>query len=180
LYDKGYNRGERDIKTEVSKLPGAPDRRELQIDPKTSQKKKGIIEKLIKKLFFNTKTTIENKMNVVSDKFIEIKGGLGNYLTEFEAGFKTEKNNIKKNIEAGYIDGRGETLKDLGKDIKTFLYSARLDKNLCNECAPFDGQVMTFEEIQGDGLSLVHPVNPFCLGNDNCRCVMIPFKYGRE
>ncbi len=180
LYSKGFLRGERDVKSEIKKLNNNIDTNTLAVSKKKYDRKRNIIEKLIKKLFINTKVAIENKMQSVNDKFIELKGGLPVYLTVFEEGFKTEKNNLKKTVESGYIDGRGETLLDIKDDVQTFLISTRLDKNLCNECAKFDGLIVTYEELQSLGLSLTHPVNLFCLGWDNCRCVVLVYDYGRK
>lgn len=178
LYKTGYVRGEKDIKTEINKIGGKLNL-ELALSKKSFDKKMLIISKLIKTLFFNTKSGIENKMSVVSNSFIDKKGGLNKYLSTWKDGSKTVKNNIKSNVESGYIDGRGETLMDVKKDIELFFVSTRLDKSLCDECAPFDGAIMTYDELSAAGLNLVHPVNPFCLGNENCRCVVIPYKYGR-
>lgn len=180
LYKIGYSKGERDIKIEVKKIGGKEDTNKLTLDEKSFEKKRSIISKLIKKLFMNTKISVENKMSVVTNKFVQLKGGLSNYMLEFEAGFKNDKNNIKKNIEASYIDGRGETLMDMKDEIKTFFYSARMDTNLCDNCAPFDGQIMTYNEIGESGLSFLSPVNSFCLGGSNCRCVILPYEYGRQ
>jgi hypothetical protein len=180
LYKKGYARGERDVKAEIRKIGGSIETSKLALSPKQLEKKRGIISRLIKTLFFNTKNSIENKMQVVTDAFLDKKGGLSIYLESYKDGSKTAKNNIKKNVEAGYIDGRGETLLDLKDNIETFFYSARLDKSLCDNCAPFDGSIMTYDEAMSEGLSFLHPVNSDCLGNDNCRCLLIAYSYGRK
>ena len=52
----------------------------------------------------------------------------------------------------------------------------KLNKNLCENCAPFDGLVFTLDELKAQGLQLSHPVNPNCLGKDNDRCQIAAFK----
>lgn len=176
IYRKGYNIGERDVKTEFKKIGGDLGNSKLQISEKQLGKKREIIARLIKTLFFNTKNNIENEMQAVTDGFIKNKGGISIYLDTWKGGSKQAKNNIKKNVENGYIDGRGETLLDLSDDIETYLYTAVMDVFLCEECAPFDGLILTKEEINSSGISFSSPVNPDCLGRQNCRCTLISYK----
>jgi hypothetical protein len=182
IYEKGYNRGERDIKSEFKKIGGDSDTSKLALDKKTFDKKRGIISKLIKKLFMNTKTSVEIKMDSVSDKFIENKGGIKSYLEPWKDGFKKNKRSIKSNTYSGYIDGRGETLLDLKPEVETYLYSSILNASTCNQCAPFDGEILTADEIEENGLNLNQsPVNPNCLGVEHsgenvCKCTITAYK----
>jgi hypothetical protein len=171
LYETGYNRGEVDIENELKKIST-----KLAVTKKDKITKRGMIEKLIIKMFFNIKTGIENKMETVSNEYIQKKGGLKDILIGFELGYKREKNNVKNIVEAGYVDGRGKTLETLSDNIDTFLYTAIMDKNTCKECAPLDGVAFTADEIRGEGLNFTHPINPNCLGQDSDRCQWVILK----
>lgn len=172
IYEKSYNKGEVDVKKEAGKLK----KTELSIDPKDGIFIKHSIGKLTKKLFFNVKTTVEIKMSKLSDSSILAKGGLKEYLLTFETGFKAEKNGIVKEVEHGYTNGRGNVLELMEKNVELYLYTATLDKNLCEVCAPLDGLIFTFAELTSHGLQLTAPVNPDCLGRDNDRCQIMIYK----
>lgn len=61
-------------------------------------------------------------------------------------------------------------------DIEMAVYSAILDENLCEECAPLDGQEYEVgsEEYYADA-----PPNKNCLGGNRCRCIYVyMFKTG--
>jgi len=172
LYETGFTRGERDINNEVKKLSS----RQLQVTKKDKTTKKSIIDKQATKLFFDIKTAIETRMEVISDEFIKNKGGLGEIVTGFELGFKRQKDVVKTVAESGYIDGRGQALKELEGEIETYLYTAIMDNNTCDECAPYDGLPFTLSEIKDEGLNLSHPINPKCLGDSRDRCNWIVLK----
>jgi hypothetical protein len=175
LYEIGFKKGVIDVKKEVSKLS---QKSSFAIDPIVTPKKSMFIEKKIKRFFYNAKTVIEGQMERVSDQFIENQGGLDQVLTGYSMGFKTEKNNVVKAIEESYTDGRGQTLLDLGEQVETVFYSAKLDAALCDNCAPFDGLIFTRDELSAEGLSFTSPVNPACQGGDNCRCQIIAYSLG--
>jgi len=175
LYNNGFERGVKDIKKEIAKLQKgtiALAKKPIQPNPNTGK----TVEKNIKNFFFRIKNVIENKMEGVSDQYIENKGGLENFILGFETGFKGEKNNIVNDIENGYTEGRGATLLDLSDDINTYFYTAAMDRSLCDHCAPLDGLILTQEEIENAGLNIgKKTVNPDCLGRDNCRCQLMAY-----
>lgn len=175
LYEEGYNRGESDVKKEVGKLSKNI---ELALDNSGKKEAKNNIDKLVNKFYTNIKTRIETNMSKVNDKYIEKKGGLENYILELESGFAYDRRDLITEVEAGYTNGRGETLFDLKGKIETYLYSAVVDKSLCDNCAPFDGNIFTYDELQSQGLQLTHPVNPDCLGGSNDRCQIIAYSLG--
>jgi hypothetical protein len=176
VWEDGFIKGETDIKKEIASV-GL--NKSLNISKKQETRKEKIIRKLVNKLFSNVKTNIEVRMESLSDKAVENMGGLDDMLLNFETGFKKEKDNISSVLEGGYIDGRGETLFDLGDEL-TYFYSSRMDRALCDECAPFDGLILTKSEIEDEGFNFGHPVNPKCLGNlsgtDRCRCILLPYE----
>lgn len=172
IYSEGYNKGSRDVEKEISKLKS---KTSLATKKPVSQKKSLFIEKKLKRFFYNAKTVVESKMERVTDEFIEKAGGLDKMLLGYSAGFKMEKNNISKTIEESYTDGRGDTLLEFSNEIELFFYSAKLDKALCDSCAPTDGLILTEDEVRAEGLNFNAPVNPACEGGDNCRCQIIPY-----
>ena len=174
IFEKGYNRGKTDVKKEINKLKQKP----IEMAIEDSGEIKSNISKLIKKFYVDIKTKVETRMNKVSDKYIENKGGLESYILEMEEGFKYDERMVIQEVEASYTNGRGDLMQMWKDNIETYLYSAVVDKNLCNVCAPFDGNIYTLEELQEAGLQLTHPVNPDCLGRDNDRCMIIPYSLG--
>lgn len=176
LYEEGFQRGITDIKKEINKLEGP---KKLATGGNPVSKKTKIIEKGIKNYYYKIKNVLESNLGKVSGKYIEKMGGLNEYLTGFEVGFGSEKGTLQTELENSYVDGRGETLLDLGEDIETYYYTSILDNHLCDECAPFDGLIMTKPEIEEAGLNFVSPINPFCLGKyhdpNTCRCQIMTY-----
>lgn len=64
--------------------------------------------------------------------------------------------------------GRTEEMREQESDIADYVYSAILDGNACENCAPMDGYVTT----DADEAATLAP-NPACLGIERCRCIMI-------
>ena len=70
-------------------------------------------------------------------------------------------------VNVGWGDGRAIFAEQFKDALGVEIYSAVLDKNLCSECAPFDGMT------QLPGENKFQTPNPRCLGGSNCRCVTI-------
>jgi hypothetical protein len=175
LFDESYARGERDFKREVNKLRG--NSKVLEAPPGKKKSINNSITRWVKRLFFNVKTTIEDQIDKLPDSFIEKKGGIEKYVLGFETGFKTEKRQILTETEGGYMAGRGAEIKNSLNVVSTYLYSAILDSNLCDTCAPFDGLIMTYEEALANSLDpFTKPLNLNCDGYGKCRCLLIPFE----
>jgi hypothetical protein len=176
LYDEGFNRGSKDIKDEVKKLSTST---ALALDKKIYSSKMKVVERSLKNYFFKVKNVVEGNLGKISDNYIKKVGGLDEYIMGFETGFAGEKGAIQTELENSYVDGRGETLLDLADNIDTYYYSTSMDNSLCDECAPFDGQIMTKDEIESEGLNFTSPINPFCLGKyhdpNTCRCQIVAY-----
>jgi hypothetical protein len=172
LYNTGLEKGKADVLSEVEKAntTSMALSRKLATTPENNK-----IEKAVKKLFFDIKATVEDMMQRFTVKTLELKGGIGVVLESLTDGFKTDKNLISSVVESGYIDGRAITLNQLADNIETYIVTTKMDKSLCNECSPFDGLVGTKAEIIDLGLRMDHPVNPLCLGKDNCRCLILAY-----
>lgn len=63
--------------------------------------------------------------------------------------------------------GRDAEIEAQGDGVKRVLYSAILDKDVCEQCEPLDGQ----EAASVDDLPSAP--NEFCLGGDKCRCLHV-------
>lgn len=179
LYEDAYNRGESDVRKELSKLDNKMI--EMELENKAKKEIKSDLSKFVKKFFVDIKTQVETNMNKVTDKFIEKKGGIEEYLLEMQLGFKRDKREIITEVETGYSKGRGETLLDYKDRIATYLYTSVLDQNLCSECAPYDGLIFTEDEIQELGFTLGERPNPYCLGflgSGGCRCQFVAYSLG--
>ena len=177
LYEKAFNRGESDAIKEFNKLSGK--NIELSLTGREKKDIKSNIDKLVKKFFVNIKTVVETKYGRVTDKYIKNKGGIEKYLLEFQTGFKKDKRGLISEIADGYQAGRGDILEAEANNIELYLYSASLDTNLCDHCAPLDGGIYTEDELKDMGLNFQPSINPDCLGllgGNVCRCQVIPYK----
>jgi hypothetical protein len=178
FYNEGYDSGARDVEKEIAKLEKRGT--ELAVPKKIERQVRKSLQKSVEKLFVRIEGIIETQMAQVSDKFIEKKGGLGEYLVSLGEGFKGDKRFLTVETQAGYTDGRGATMQELATPGTRFFYSAILDKNLCDQCSPVDGTIFTQEEIEENGLNFTQPINPDCLGGAQCRCQWIVQSIGGE
>ena len=173
LYKEGFIKGSDDVVKELGKFAGVnkTNIKPIKFDDINNKKRIG---RFTEKLFFNMKTTLEDRFENVNESFLKRRGGLEKYILSFKDEFKTDKRNIFNKVENGFIDGRGKTLDKNNNLIETYTYSAILDGNLCSDCAELDGQVYTRTTIDEVGLNLTKPVNSECKGRDDCRCILIP------
>lgn len=178
IYEEAYNRGEVDVKKEVNKLKGG--KTELSLDPSDKKEIKSDINKYVNRMYTNVKTRIETDMNKLTDTALTKKGGIDGYVLDLEMGFDYDKRALIQEIEGGYVNGRGGTLFDLAEDIETYLYSAVMDKDVCEQCAPLDSLIFTLDELQAQGLQLTAPVNPDCLGGADDRCQIMAYTLKME
>ena len=180
LFNEGHDRGKSDVNKELNKLRKQKTKKELTTKIIELASIQSSIDRWIKRFFFNVKTTLEDTFDTKSPEFIQSKGGVDDYVLGFETGFKTDKRQILKQVESGYIMGRGESLEAAKDEIETYMYSAMLDLNLCEECAPFDGLIMTAAELNENDISpSSDSINFNCLGllgGNKCRCVVIAFE----
>jgi len=175
LYQDLYKDGETEAKKEMAKVTKG---KSLSLTPKEISKKSKNIDKLVNRMMQNIKSSVEINIGKVNPTVIANAGGIDPYMKKFEDWFKSDKRNLRQEVQTGYTAGRGDVFADA--DIKLWMYDARLDKNLCDECAKFDGLLLTNEEINSMGLNLTKsPTNPQCLGSlggNLCRCHLVPFE----
>ena len=169
LYSDLYNRGYKDVHSEIAKLK--KETLKLAISPEEKKVSKSI-KRFTDKLFFNVTSIIEDRLEKVNLQKVSVQ----EIVLGFEDAFKTDKRSILQSVEDGYTDGRGQALLENSEQIDEYLYTAILDKSLCDECAPFDNLTFTLEELESEGLSLgLGRVNSNCLGRDKCRCQISPY-----
>lgn len=169
LYESAREQGKGDYFDELKKIGYS--KKSLATVPKSTRNN---IEKWIDRLYLKIVNTVEDSIARVSDSFITKKGGMKDYILGIQTGFKTEKRQLITNTQAGYTDGRGDAIEATKDDVSEYMYSGILDRNICNNCAPLDGVTLTLQEARDAGLNITSPVNPDCLGRDQCRCQLIP------
>lgn len=173
LYESGFEIGQEDIDKELKKI-GASDRK-LALTPKGRDRKNKSINRWVGRLAFNIKTTLEDALENTSIDRINKKGGIKPFVESYKDGFKGDKRRVLQETDSGYVDGRGKTLRDRAEEVGEVFYSAILDGNLCDVCAPFDGAILTVKEAQDNDLQFSSPTNLNCEGGQKCRCVLVPF-----
>ena len=181
IYQAAFSKGETDVKKELNKL--SLKTKELSLPGAEKKAVNNSISRFVKRLIFNVKTVLEDSLSKVTDSMLNKAGGLKQYVMGFETGFKIDKRTILSTVEDGYTDGRGKALVDNSDEIELYFYSATLDKNLCDECAPLDALELTLQEVRDNELRIGNGrVNPNCLGNNGqwCRCQLVPIKIKGE
>jgi hypothetical protein len=183
-YGHAFESGQRDVMQEFEKIEGA-NKIELSLTPKQKEKKNKRIDRAVDKLYYDVRTTLEDKVEVLGPEKILASGGFVAWALSFLDKFKGAKRKILTEVDGGYVQGRGDSQKKIKKDVQTWFYSARLHKNLCDNCAPYDGQIFTTEEVEGDtNLNFAGSnVNTSCLGllgPNHCWCTLVPFKMKKE
>jgi hypothetical protein len=168
LYESLFNRGRQDVNNEIAKL-----KKDYTLANIPGKKVvNNSITRMTDKFFFNVKTMIEDKI----DKTNLDKTSLQEIVMGFEDSFKGDKRLIMQQVEDGYTDGRSDAMIENENQIEEYIYTAILDKSLCNECAPYDNLTFTKDELDSEGLNLGQGrVNSHCLGTDNCRCQIAPY-----
>jgi hypothetical protein len=169
LYAKLWQRGYSDVNSELAKL-----KKDFKLadTPKIAPINKSI-KRMTDKFFFNIQSIIEDKLEKTNLE----KKSVNEIVMGFEDSFKGDKRNLFQAVEDGYTEGRGEALKASEEVIEEYICTAILDKSLCDECAPYDNLTFTKKELDSEGLNIGRGrVNPACLGSDNCRCQIAPYK----
>jgi len=70
-------------------------------------------------------------------------------------------------VTQAFTNGRNEQAASMSDEISSAFYSAIMDQNTCDVCAPLDGA----EHDPND--DTYDTPNPDCLGGENCRCVTV-------
>jgi hypothetical protein len=179
LYEQAFEQGQGDMLKEVKKIGKIST--ELALTPDQRKRVNRKLQRALDSYYNKVSVSINATMDRLSDVNIAKKGGLRKVITPLiKDGQKMAKRTLITETQAGYTDGRADTMKELSSEIESYSYSAVFDGNLCDKCAPYDAVVLTVDEITDAGLNFESPVNPDCLGQDKCRCQWIPFKLQSE
>jgi hypothetical protein len=170
LYDQGVERGRVDIYKEMEKL--GSNRKRMAMSKQVTNR----VDKLSSRLLTRIKQVVEDKMQAVTMEWIGKEGGIYPVVLGIEEKLNRQIGDLSAEIEAGYTDGRADAMKEVKDEIEEYVYTAVLDKNLCDNCAPLDGATFTDAEWKAAGLNDSKPVNPDCLGGIRCRCQKVPYK----
>jgi hypothetical protein len=177
LYLGLFEDGQKAARTELYKL--GLNQQKLSLSGKEKRSIKNNILRLVNKFMITIKTGVETALNKTNVTKIADKGGMKSFLDQFVDGFKGMKRDLRVEVQTGYTTGRADTLTEFQDDVELFLYDSTLDKNLCEKCRPFDGEIFTQKEWESKGFNEKSPVNPDCLGllgNNDCRCQKVPYK----
>lgn len=169
VYNKQVKEGQRQAKAEFDNQGGsqpatlAKDTRKATLDiieDDISIRVEGAADKL--------KTMILEEMSMLQRQGIE-KAAMAAALSAYAAGISavTWADMAAIPVNVGWGDGRAIFAEQYIDALGIEIYSAVLDKNLCAECAPFDGMT------QLPGENKFQTPNPKCLGGSRCRCVTI-------
>jgi hypothetical protein len=175
IFNTGYQKGIIDRRKELIKI-GANIK--LANDTIVEIGKSALIDKLRKKLTNLWNTTLYSIQDFISGltpEYIEKNGGIKKIIIDnYTDSEKILKRDVVSFIQEGYTSGRNEEMMKHAKIIDIIQYSAILEGNVCENCAPLHGLDMTIEEAQASGLNTgAGRVNPGCLGRDKCRCQWI-------
>jgi hypothetical protein len=175
LFNVGYKKGVIDRKKELIKI-GANIKLEKAVIVEIG--KGSLIDKLRKKLTNLWNTTLYSIQDFISGltpEYIEKNGGIKKIIIDnYIDSEKTLKRDVVSFIQEGYTSGRNEEMMKHAKIIKIIKYTAILEGNVCEKCAPYHGLEMTIDEAQASGLNTgPGRVNPGCLGRDRCQCQWI-------
>lgn len=170
VYREGADRGKRDARKELAKIGKASV--SLQDDKKLKSVSKKIKKQSIK-LITDISTGAERLVTNNKKALLSGTKEIPALLATTKDFFKRQKRDLITDTQEGYSVGRAEELFDPDNAVNIFVYTAILDTNLCDTCAPLDGLTFTREEIEASDLNDSSPVNPGCLGQDKCRCQWI-------
>ena len=177
-FNVAFELGKEDVIAEFNKIAKKEQVR-LQLTPNQERVKSNRILRSIDRLFNDIKFTLEDKVDNLTDQQKTSSSFMLGWVLTFLDKFKGSRRKVLTEVDGGYIAGRSDSNKNIAKDVRFWFYSAKLDQNLCDNCAPFDGSIFTSQEIRNNSsLSLTgENVNLGCLGllgNNKCRCVLIP------
>lgn len=181
LWEESYTRGEGDVNTELTKVKELKSL-QLAISKSDKTKQNKTLSILVDALMQNITSQVNYDMGSIPNK----PGIIDNYFNSLAEKFIGGVRDLVNETSSGYTEGRNDTL-DMNTDNNSiFLYSGKLDKNMCNDCSGVDGLTFTKKEINDSGsLSLTgKSVNLDCRGllrpKGHCRCQWIFYGGGNE
>lgn len=170
--------GRTDVKKELIKLGAKIELEEGEPEPIRKVDYDEDLTLKIQSLFSSTRFGIEDLLIDINGNLLSDPEAIEAYINErYLEGQKIQKSRLIAFIKSGYTVGRLAELAENEELIELFEYTAVLDRRLCPVCAPYDGSLMTKEEIKLSGLNWgprFKVVNPQCEGGNKCRCQWFP------
>lgn len=118
------------------------------------------------------KSSVEKKKNQLGANLEKQYETMDEFLSTFLDSQKMIQRDIITEVQSGYFEGRGEGMTESQLDM--WVYTSVLDANLCDNCAPYNGLIYSYQEIMNDPvLQIGSPTNTTCLGGNKCRCVFV-------
>jgi hypothetical protein len=121
-------------------------------------------------------SSIKDELKLINKQNIDNAGGMKEYIIgRFNDTQKALKTQLVSIASGGYTAGRSNQLDDieqkdpeLRRRLETALEGV---ERICEVCAPYNNMTFNKEQAEYVGLSWTgEPVNPLCLGGNNCRC----------
>lgn len=183
LFESGYNKGNADVRLEIKKAKQIKQLKikniglELALNKKDLSKQAKTLSITINGMVNNIKKSVDYSMSKMSTKRLNNQGGIDGFFDNLGNEFKRDRRDLIDDTMAGYTEGRNDTIQEFSTDETELLYSAILDRNLCDHCSQWDGLTFTTKEIESSrNFQFGRSINLDCLGllgDNDCRCVWI-------
>lgn len=176
IYNEAYEDGYEDVFKEADKTRGMKLANPPQV--KISGSVKGL--NVFIDAFFGALDSSIKKIQATSNmEQVVNEGGIADFFyNRLEDSNKTVQTDLIAYTRNGYTGGRADGIAAVEKETPMrYLYTTALEKEtVCEVCFPLDKMTMTWEQANQLGLNMTGaPLNPNCLGRENCRCQLIPF-----
>lgn len=179
LLDSAHEKGREHVRLELSKMGRAPsdDSEEDTGPPKieaAARKPGQLTMNMAKLLTRQIETRLKQELEREAVDTVRRKGNPDDIVAKV----------MKRQLDSGAIRndaaaankawnmGRDEELQVAARmGVELVEYSAVMDSGTCDVCEGYDGKQMVVGSAE---YNMSKPPNAWCLGRDNCRCVMIP------
>jgi len=177
VYNEAYKPGQQDIRKEYAKIAGT---QLANLTPIVIEGNKDRLIAKVSTLYSAIENSIKDELLLVNKQNIENAGGMRQYITDrFSQTQKQIRSDLSSITSGGYLAGRNDQLAELetkDSELKR-LYLNNLEgyEKVCDICRPLNMMTMSREEAEGVGLNFDgSPVNPLCMGGNNCKCTWRP------
>lgn len=177
VFNSIYKHGQVDIRKEYAKIAGT---QLANLTPIIVEGNKDRLVAKVDTLYSAIENSIKDELLLINKQNVENAGGMNQYI---KSRFGDTQKKIKSDLAAiasqGYFSGRHDQLSELEKidpELKRMYLTDLEDRaNVCSVCLPLTFMTMNKEEANTLGLNWDGtPVNPLCLGQNNCRCTWRP------
>ena len=178
-FKNGLRRGRNDAQRELAKSRGI----ELQAPIKRAENYK-VLTVIIDALYSGIEKSLLERLQNTNENAINQSGGYEKWVHEnYDDSQKLNRGQILTYTESSYFKGRMEELIAENNRGDQYQYTAIMDVNACQNCAPLNEIVHSLETWESMGLNVntgAQMLNPECLGLTRCRCQLIPLGQPRR